>query len=77
MITSNRQVYRGEPPLHPIIARKVLQELTHPSEAPPKPDMLTPREVEVLKLVAKGMKNTESAVHLGVCHTFCILDRRE
>ena len=30
LVEAIRQVYRGEPSLHPIIARKVLQELAHP-----------------------------------------------
>ena len=46
-----RQVHRGESSLHPVIARKVLEELSRPSDRPPTPDPLTQREVEVLRLV--------------------------
>jgi NarL family two-component system response regulator LiaR len=66
LIAAIRQVYQGEPALHPTIARKVLQELTRPTKAPPTPDPLTPREVEVLKLVAKGMENPDIADQLVI-----------
>ena len=66
LVTAIRQVYRGESALHPLIARKVLQELTRPTEQPPTPDPLTPREVEVLGLVAKGMENPEIAENLVI-----------
>jgi NarL family two-component system response regulator LiaR len=66
LVEAIRQVYRGESALHPIIARKVLQELTQPANQPPTPDPLTPREVEVLGLVAKGMENPEIATTLVI-----------
>jgi NarL family two-component system response regulator LiaR len=63
------QVHRGESSLHPVIARKVLQELSRPSEHPPTPDPLTPREVEVLQLVAQGRSNQEIADLLVISET--------
>ncbi len=66
LVVAIRQVYRGESALHPIIARKVLQELARPTEQPPTPDPLTPREVEVLKLVATGMENPDIADQLVI-----------
>ena len=66
LVAAIRQVCRGEPALHPLIARKVLQELSRPIEAPPTSDPLTPREVEILKLVAKGMENPEIAAQLVI-----------
>jgi NarL family two-component system response regulator LiaR len=56
-----RQVARGESSLHPIIARKVLNEISQPVEKKPTPDPLTQREMEVLRLVAQGMENPEIA----------------
>jgi NarL family two-component system response regulator LiaR len=60
------QVSRGEPSLHPTIARKVLQELQRPSGFPPTPDPLTERELEVLRLVAQGSGNQEMAERLWI-----------
>jgi NarL family two-component system response regulator LiaR len=61
LLQAIRQVYRGESSLHPIIARKVLEELTRPAPQPPSPDPLTEREVEVLRLVAQGKSNQDIA----------------
>ena len=61
-----RQIHRGESSLHPTIARKVLQEITHPSDQPPTPNPLTEREAEVLRLVAQGLSNQEIARKLNI-----------
>jgi len=60
------QVCRGESSLSPTIARKVLQELSRPSDRPPTQDPLTEREVEVLQVVAKGKSNQEIAEILQI-----------
>lgn len=64
LIHAIKQVNRGEPSLHPSIAVKVLQELRRPVEKTPPPNALTAREVEVLRLVAKGMSNREISAQL-------------
>jgi NarL family two-component system response regulator LiaR len=66
LVQAIHQVYRGESSLHPTIARKVLQELSRPSERPPTPEPLTEREVEVLRLVARGQSNQEIADQLVI-----------
>jgi len=66
LVQAIRQVSRGESSLHPMIARKVLQELSRPSDRPPTLDPLTPREVEVLRLVAQGLDNREIAETLVI-----------
>jgi NarL family two-component system response regulator LiaR len=66
LVQAIHQVYRGESSLHPTIARKLLQELSHPSERPPTPEPLTEREVEVLRLIARGQSNQEIADQLVI-----------
>ncbi len=66
LVEAIRQVYHGEPSLHPLIARKVLQELLTPTEKPLTTDPLTQREVEVLRLIAQGCENKEIAEKLVI-----------
>ena len=66
LIEAIRNVYKGEPTLHPNIARKVLKELGRPSADQPIPDPLTDRETEVLKLLSKGHDNQQIAEELFI-----------
>jgi NarL family two-component system response regulator LiaR len=66
LVQAIHQIHRGEPSLHPTIARKVLEEITHPSDRPPTPDPLTKREAEVLLLVAQGLSNQDIARELCI-----------
>jgi NarL family two-component system response regulator LiaR len=66
LVQAIHQVHRGESSLHPTIARKLLQELSSPSERPPTPEPLTGREVDVLRLVARGHSNREIAERLVI-----------
>jgi len=62
-----RAVARGESPLDPRAARRVL---SHRSPAPPGTDpaaaTLSPRELEVLRLVVEGLLNKQIAQRLGI-----------
>ena len=69
LVQAIRQVYRGESSLHPSIARKVLEELAHPAKQPAGPDTLTEREIEVTRLIAKGLRNKAIAGQLGIGET--------
>lgn len=67
LIESIRQVHRGEPSLGAKIAAMVLAEINHPSgQKRLSPDPLTEREVEVLRLVARGLSNKEIAERLAI-----------
>ena len=59
LIQAIRDVYRGEPSLHPTVALKLMNELDREPELPPTEEPLTERELEVLKLIAQGHTNRE------------------
>ena len=81
LVRAIRQVHQGQLTLHPTIAQKLLKELTLTSERPPSPDTLTDREVEVVKLIARGLSNQEISETLVVSiatvytHVSKILDK--
>jgi DNA-binding NarL/FixJ family response regulator len=66
-IEALRRIERGEPPLSPSIARRMLE---HFRAAPPAPvealEPLTPRETEVLALLGRGLRVGETARVLGI-----------
>ncbi|MBL7184623.1 MAG: response regulator transcription factor, partial [Anaerolineae bacterium] len=66
LVQAIRDVYRGESSLHPTIARKLVRELYEEPDRPPTEEPLTEREVEVLRLVARGLSNQEIAKNLGI-----------
>lgn len=55
----------GEPPLSPAIARKLLGFFQQPVASASQPE-LTDRETEVLKLISKGLTQSETARILGI-----------
>jgi len=62
-----RAVHKGEPVLDPIIARKVINRFRSPGkviQAGRPSEHLTDREIDVIKLAAKGMSNKEIANEL-------------
>ena len=59
LLRAIREVSQGQSSLHPVIARKLVREISQPSSLPLSEDPLTQREMDVLKLVAKGMGNQE------------------
>lgn len=62
LVNAIRSVYAGEAVLHPAIARKVLSRLAAgpPPEEKAKAE-ISSREMEILKLAARGMSNQEIA----------------
>ena len=67
LVNAIRAVNAGESVLHPTIARKVFKRFTTPLEKPsetvPSQD-LSERELEILRLAAKGMSNRDIANEL-------------
>jgi NarL family two-component system response regulator LiaR len=67
LVESIRRIQRGEPALHPDIARKILAGLSQaPSAGEPAVEPLTAREFEVLDLVAQGLRNREIGDQLDI-----------
>lgn len=70
LIHAVRTVYRGESALSPKIASKVVRQATsrRPEGAADQVEALTSREIDVLRLVAKGMTNREVGRELDISH---------
>jgi len=62
-----RKASRGEAVLHPRVAERVIQEINGARGAPFNPfTELTNREMEVLRLIARGMSNSDIAADLFI-----------
>jgi len=67
LVNAIRQVYNNEPCLHPIVARRMLQDFLNKSEVKISAEnTLTEREVIVLKQLAQGKGNQEIAEKLVI-----------
>jgi DNA-binding NarL/FixJ family response regulator len=63
-----QQVVSGQAVIDPAVQQHVVQAIAAgpPAQAPRSPDGLTPRETQILGLIAEGLSNTEIAGHLVV-----------
>lgn len=66
LLQSIRDVARGQASIHPSIAMKVIHEFDQSAEANYMEEPLTPREMETLRLIARGLSNQEIAATLVV-----------
>lgn len=66
LLQAIRDVAEGRAHLHPAIALKVMRELGHPADLPPTADPLTERELDTLRLIARGLSNQEIAAALSI-----------
>lgn len=61
-----RAASRGEAILHPLIAQRLMAEVTSPTQRRDPAADLTEREIQVLQLIAQGLSNAEIAAELVV-----------
>lgn len=69
LVKAIRAVHAGESVLHPSVARKVIDRFAAPAERRGEeslPDQLSKRELQVLRLAARGMSNREIALKLSI-----------
>ena len=67
LVSAIRAVYNGNSFLYPTVARKVIESFlkrNQPSKPDPTRDVLTERELEILKMVAEGLSNQQIAEKL-------------
>ncbi|MBK8421467.1 response regulator transcription factor [Candidatus Villigracilis saccharophilus] len=66
LLQAIRDVAKGQASIQPSIAMKVINEIDHPAELIYTANPLTPRELETLKFIARGLSNQEIANSLVV-----------
>jgi DNA-binding NarL/FixJ family response regulator len=65
VVAAVRAAARGDPLLDPVAMQRLIEWVAARPQEPPAPPRLTPRELDVLRLVVRGMSNKQIAVTLG------------
>jgi two-component system, NarL family, response regulator LiaR len=66
LIEAIRQVSQGMVSLHPSIAKKLLEEIHNTRQQTMSDESLTPRELDILRLIAQGRENREISDQLVI-----------
>ena len=70
LVAAVRTAHQGDALLAPSVTRRLIEEFTQPRRPSPRTnpqlDLLSPRETEVFRLLARGLTNHEIAVRLVV-----------
>ena len=66
LLQAIRDVAVGQASIQPSVALKVIHEIDHPSELMYTTEPLTPRELDTLRLIARGLSNQEIANTMSV-----------
>jgi two-component system, NarL family, response regulator LiaR len=69
LLQAIRNVAQGVVSLHPSIARRILREVSQPPVSPTPAVVLTEREMETLRLIARGLSNAEMAAAMTIQET--------
>ncbi|MGM0688797.1 MAG: response regulator [Bacillota bacterium] len=61
-----RDAVAGKPIFHPVASKRMAQEVSGSNKGTDKADQISPRELEVLKLIARGLGNREIGEQLFI-----------